>query len=465
MQNKEDQFNTEEQRLLISYMLSSPTDFIISQGIIKADYFNSTFKKTIEYILDYSDEFKATPTIMQVEAMTNHRFAVFDELSPSLSEWYLKTVEEFCRYKALENAVLDGVDLLQKGQGGDLERRVRDAMTICLNSNLGTSYFDNPAERLSRLRDKSNMVSTGWKSLDEKLYGGFTKGGLNIFCGCSGSGKSVVLQNLANNWAKAGLNTIYFTLELSEDLTSVRIDSMNTGLPTKGITSHALEVETALKRIRPTAGDLIIKKLPESGTTTNHLRAFIKEYTIKTGKKVHAIVVDYLDLMYPNNSKIDLSSLFTKDKYVAEEVRAMMGEFDAVGATACQFNRGAVEAREYDHSHIAGGISKINTADNAFGILALPQMKEKGEYVFQFLKTRSSAAVGQEIRMGYNPDCLVLSDHPTWIISQRDRPVVSDAAPSSPQSGAMKSLPIKPGGSKPSTIFDDLMSKNKSLRK
>ncbi|CAM6054962.1 unnamed protein product [Sphagnum tenellum] len=157
-------------------------------------------------------------------------------------------------------------------------------------------------------------------------------------------------------------------------------------------------------------GKLFIKKMPEGGTTVNTLRAYMKELQIKTGLKPDALVIDYLDLMYSTNPRIDPSDQFIKDKYVSEEIRGLMHETNTIGATASQLNRSSFDAERYDHSHIAGGISKINTADNVFGIVSSFSMKEKGIYKLQFLKTRSSSAVGQEIELGYDSKSMRITD-------------------------------------------------------
>jgi hypothetical protein len=88
----------------------------------------------------------------------------------------------------------------------------------------------------------------------------------------------------------------------------------------------------------------------------------------------------------------------------------LAGEIDCLCVTASQLNRSSVEAAEFDHSHIAGGISKINTADNVFGIFTTAQMRESGRYQLQFLKTRSAAAVGQKIELKFNVQSLRIED-------------------------------------------------------
>lgn len=420
-------YNEHTQRTLLSYMISDPVAFAISQTIIDPEHFDDRLRPAARYILDYADKFKVLPTPDQIEAQTRVEIKRFGDDAAQHTEWYLQTIEEFARHKALELAVLDGVDLIQKGHGDELERRVKAAMTISLMRDLGTDYFRDPAERLERMRDKSNYVSTGWKVLDDKLYGGFTRGGLHVFAGGSGSGKSLFLQNLALNWVEMGFDVIYFTLELSEELVAMRLDAMVTGIGTKSIFKNLDEVALKVRFAGQKSGSLIIKKMPEAGTTANDLRAFLKEYEIKTGRKPDVVLVDYLDLMHPNNRNINPSDLFVKDKYTSEEMRALMGEYQLLGATASQLNRQSVEAVEFDHSHIAGGISKINTADNVFGIFTSQPMKERGVYQLQFLKTRSAAAVGHKIELRYDNESMRITDPDgSEVVEAAQRPSAPD---------------------------------------
>jgi hypothetical protein len=102
--------------------------------------------------------------------------------------------------------------------------------------------------------------------------------------------------------------------------------------------------------------------------------------------------------------------LFVKDKYVSEELRNLAKELGVLMVTASQLNRSAVEEIEFDHSHISGGISKINTADNVFGIFTSRAMKERGKYQIQCMKSRSSTGVGQKIDLEYNIETMRITD-------------------------------------------------------
>jgi hypothetical protein len=131
---------------------------------------------------------------------------------------------------------------------------------------------------------------------------------------------------------------------------------------------------------------------------------------IQTGMKIDFLCVDYLDLLMPVSAKVSPSDLFVKDKYVSEELRNLAKELNVLFVTASQLNRSAVEEIEFDHSHISGGISKINTADNVFGIFTSRSMRERGQYQLQLMKTRSSSGVGQKIDLEFNLETLRITD-------------------------------------------------------
>jgi archaellum biogenesis ATPase FlaH len=319
--------------------------------------------------------------------------------------------ESFTRHKALERAIISSADLLEKSDYGAVEVMIKEAVQIGLARDMGTDYFADPRGRLMGIKDKNGQISTGWPSMDRRLFGGMNRGELNIFAGGSGAGKSLFLANLGVNWALQGLNVVYLTLELSEALVSMRIDSMLTGISTKEIFRDLDDVEMKVKMIGKKSGMLQVKYMP-SGKTANDLRAYLKEYEIKVGKKVDILLVDYLDLLMPVSKKISPADLFIKDKYVSEELRNLAVEKNCVLVTAAQLNRGAVEEVEFDHSHISGGLSKIQTADNVFGIFTSRAMRERGRYQIQLMKTRSSSGVGMKVDLEFNLESLKISDLP-----------------------------------------------------
>jgi replicative DNA helicase len=247
--------------------------------------------------------------------------------------------------------------------------------------------------------------------MDKILYGGFSRGELNIFAGGSGSGKSLVMMNIALSWLQAGLSGVYISLELSEELCALRTDAMLAGMSTKEIRKDIDQTELKVKLVSKKSGQYRIKALPAQ-SNINDIRSYIKEVQVQTGLKVDFVMCDYLDLLMPVSAKVSPNDLFVKDKYVSEELRNLAMEKQCVFVTAAQLNRGAVEEVEFDHSHISGGLSKIQTADNVIGIFTSRAMRERGRYQLQLMKTRSSSGVGMKIDLEFNIETLKISDLP-----------------------------------------------------
>ena len=399
------------QKFYLRFLLSSEDTFARCQNIVKSSYFDSELGPAVDFIKEYAEANTAVPLLEEINSRFNFQIEKLNGLTKQHEEGFLATFEEFCRHKAIEAAVMGAPEKLQKGNYADIEAQVREALLVSLQKDLGTDYYDDPRARLERMRTRNATISTGWKSIDSKLYGGMNRGEMTIFAGNAGMGKSLFLQNLALNWSNQGLFCVYFTFELSEELTSMRLDAMLTGISTRDIFKSLDEVELKVGMAQKKQGRIQVKYM-SAGCSANDLRAYLKELEIQTGKKPDAICIDYLDLMYPNNKKVNPSDLFVKDKFVSEELRALAAETGALLATASQLNRSAVEENDHDIAHIAGGLSKVNTADNVMTIYTSTAMRERGEYRVQFIKTRSSSGVGSKVFLKFDPTCLRIVDMP-----------------------------------------------------
>ena len=399
------EYTFDVQKLYLEMLLADAESFARAQNIFTPKSFDRKLQPIAKFIKDYVDEYKVMPEVDQVNAKFDIKLKTAKDLDPSHFIWLLDEFETFSRHKALEGAILQSADLLEKGDYGPVEDMVKDAVAVGLTRDLGTDYFEDPKGRLEFLKSSLGQVSTGWPAIDKKLFGGFNKGELNIFAGGSGAGKSLFLQNLAVNWALAGLNVAYISFELSEALAAMRIDAMTTNIPTRQVMKQMADVEIKVKMIKKKAGNLQLKYLPSASTIID-VRAYIKELELKNKKKVDAILIDYLDLMMPKSKRVSPSDLFVKDKYVSEELRNYAVDKHCLLATASQLNRASVEEIEFDHSHIAGGLSKVQTADNVIGIFTSRAMRERGRYQVQFMKTRSSSGVGHKVDLEFDVDTL-----------------------------------------------------------
>ena len=401
-------YSYDVQKLYLEMFMSDAVTFVRCQNIFDPENFDRKLQESAAFIKEYVDQYRVMPEAAIVNATCGIDLNPV-QLPEENYSWLMNEFEQFSRHKGLERAILKSADLLEKGEYGPVEKMIKDAVQISLQKDMGTDYFEDPKGRLEGLKNANGQISTGWPSVDKKLYGGFNRGELNIWCAGSGGGKSLFLANLGCNWALQGLNVLYLTFELSENLVAMRMDSMLTGVATRDVFKNLDDVELKVKMLGRQAGSIQIKYMP-SGKTCNDLRAYIKEYQVKKGFKPDILLIDYLDLMMPMSVKVSPSDLFVKDKYVSEELRNLAMETQAIVVTASQLNRAAVEEIEFDHSHISGGLSKIQTADNVIGIFTSRAMKERGRYQIQFMKTRSSSGVGQKVDLEFNVDTLRITD-------------------------------------------------------
>ena len=404
------------QELFLRMMVTNAELFVRITNIFNPENFDRRLRPVAEFMLDHSSKYKLLPDPTQIKATTGVEIEPVDDLQDEHYEWFLSEFEAFTRRQELERAIMKSADLLEKGDYNPVEKLIKDAVQISLQRDMGIDYFADPRARLMHLKTSNGQNSTGWPVLDQKLYGGFNKGELQIFAGGSGSGKSLFMQNLSVNWLLQGLSGVYITLELSEELSAMRIDSMLTDTKAKEVFKDLDNVEMKVKMKQKASGKFRIKYMPAQ-STVNDLRAYIKELQIQTGMKIDFMCVDYLDLLMPVSAKVSPSDLFVKDKYVSEELRNLAKEFDLIFVTASQLNRSAVEEIEFDHSHISGGISKINTADNVFGIFTSRSMRERGQYQIQLMKTRSSSGVGQKVDLAFDIETLRITDPGTSSVS------------------------------------------------
>ncbi|WNA16014.1 DnaB-like DNA helicase [Xanthomonas phage XaC1] len=420
------------QQFMLSVMLNEPEIFVRCQGIIKPEYFDKAYKPVVNFVLEYADKYRTLPSLKEIEVNTTAAFEA-EVIKKEHRQGHLDSIESFCRHKALENAIQEGMKCVQERKYGMLEVLVKEAMQISLQNDLGTNYFEDPEGRIRALFDEQGTISTGWIDVDKRLFGGFGPGELEIFLAPSGCGKSMLMQNLAVNFSARMMNGVYISLELSENLVNSRIDSMMLDRSKKNIQSNIEDVAAEIKVLEKKRGSFYVKRMPESSTTVHDIRAYLKEYLVKTNLELHYVCVDYLDLL--TSPKVGNSAdTFMKDKFVAEELRALASEFNVVMISASQLNRSAIDSTEYTHANIAGGISKIYTADNVIGIRNTDATRARGEIGLEFLKTRNSGGSSQFIKCGFNVDTMRVFDHPE-----------------SPNLGAATNLKYQPKSVTPST--------------
>ncbi|ASV44170.1 DNA primase-helicase subunit [Salicola phage SCTP-2] len=414
-------YDTNIQKLYLGVMLSDGDLLTKVKSITKPNLFSRELQKVVSEVLSYVDEYDGIPDPTYIETKTNVEIKVPNKIDDSIRDWFYDEYPKFCLHKALEEAVIKSTELIESEDYDGVEQLIKQAQETRLVKDYGLDYSDNPKERLQAIKDRSGNISTGFESLDD-VVGKINIGDLVIYAGGPGSGKSLFLQNNSlHHYSVEGKNVMYITLELSPDLCAQRIDSMLLEQPTKRLyenldaTDKAIRKKTQEFEKHHNGGMIKIKYMP-SGSTTSDIKSFVKDFMVTTGNKVDVLVVDYLDLVNPAQ-KVQLGDVFQKDKAVSEELRNMSQELEMVSITASQLNRSSVGQDDLDHSHIAGGISKINTADLVLGIIITDAMREKGYYELQALKVRNNNGTGRRVRLGYKESCMKIHDDEDHLIN------------------------------------------------
>jgi hypothetical protein len=275
------EYGTDVQKLFLEMMLEDATAYVRVQNIYNPENFDKNIRKAAEFIKEHSAKYNTLPDRTQISAACGIALQPIPDLTEGHFSWFMEEFENFTKRQELERAILKAADLLEKGDYDPVEKLIKDAVQISLTKDMGTDYFADPAARINKYFNSGGQVSTGWPQLDRLLYGGFSRGELNIFAGGSGSGKSLLMMNIALNWLQQGLSGVYISLELSEELTSLRTDAMLTDMSTKEIRKDIDHATLKVKMMQKKSGEYRVKGLPAQ-SNINDIRSYIKEVQIQT---------------------------------------------------------------------------------------------------------------------------------------------------------------------------------------
>lgn len=187
---KKIEYDYDKQKLFLNSLISDPAAFVRCQSILSEDHWNEQLKPALRYVLEYAEEYSQLPTVDQINAYSKVKLEKITGITDIYSEWLLGEIESFTRHRAMELVIMEAADSVAEGAYAEIETKLKEALTISISSDLGMTYWEAPEERLKDLLDKKNVISTGWATLDAALYGGFSKGALNVFAGGSGCVKA-----------------------------------------------------------------------------------------------------------------------------------------------------------------------------------------------------------------------------------------------------------------------------------
>lgn len=398
-----------KEKLLVECLLSNRELFLKCGGILKPDYFESPLKQVMKFTLDYVQKYHDIPDPKIVHAETEVKLGIHD-ISSSEMDYFTTEIERHCQQSAMHMAILDGADILGEDDDepdyGRISALVKEALMVSIDKDMGIKYFDDPAMRLLQMQEHVDSTTIGYPSMD-MISEQCRRGELVLFAGASGSGKSVMLANIAQNMMEEGKRGVVITLELGEDLITKRMDGIITGIPMADIYNSIGDVVDELKIKEKTYGECFVKKMPVK-SNSNDIRAYLTEYELQFGYKPDFIIVDYLDRM-GTNQKVN-GNAFDVDDAKTEELREIFVDYNAFGFSASQLNRDSVDTERKSHAHISGGLSKINVSDVVWAIIRNEEQIDNNEIHFQALKMRNSEFSTQPVVLHWDGKTLRISE-------------------------------------------------------
>jgi len=295
--------------------------------------------------------------------------------------------------------------------------KIEDAINIQLDKGSIGLDFDDPDSHDQELA--INKITTGYKTIDQILEGGWDRKTLNVYMGSPGSGKSLTLQNLGVNAVNAGYNVAYISLELSDKKCMKRIGSMRLEVPIAEYTEKAKDKEFIKERIaemnrrngdgvfESKPGKLFVREFPSGSMTLSDIRKYLKQVKEEAGIDIDMLIVDYIQIMGCEKG-VDRNMLYLKGEHLAVGLRAIAQQYNLVCLTATQLAKDKYGANNIELNDMPESKAIADTADSVWGIILTNLMKAEGKYHWKPVKLRDNATDYERIGLLFNKSYLRL---------------------------------------------------------
>ena len=378
---------------------------------LKNDYFTSNAEKTIhETIGDFVTKYNALPTkealsIELQEVKINEEefketMELLDDISKDTEEyadlgWLLDSTEKFCQDKAIYNAVVESIGILDNQKSsqdkGLIPEILSDALSVSFDPHVGHDYLDDSDDRFDFYHRVEEKIPFDLEYFNKITKGGLPQKSLNICLAGTGVGKSLFMCHVASACLSQNQNVLYITLEMAEEKIAERIDANMLDIAVDDL--HALSKDMYDRKIenlrKTTKGKLIVKEYPTASANVNHFRALLNELNLKRSFVPDIIFVDYLNIC--TSSRIRPGSnvnSYTYIKSIAEELRGLAVENKIPIVSATQTTRSGYSNTDVGLEDTSESFGLPATADLMFAIISTEQMEELGQIMVKQLKNR-----------------------------------------------------------------------------
>tara|TARA_Y100000389_G_scaffold205007_1_gene261896 strand:- start:4552 stop:5940 length:1389 start_codon:yes stop_codon:yes gene_type:complete len=376
---------------------------------LKPEYFSNSAERVIfNKIHQYINEYNAPPSKQAIiisatddKSVSEIQYSEIQEIVNEIekddnsSEWLLDETEKFCKDKALFNAVMEGIQIIDgrnKEMGKDaLPGILSDALAVGFDNTVGHDYIDNANDRYDfyhRLEEKLPFDLDMFNKITE---GGLSNKTLNVALAGTGVGKSLFMCHMAAGHISQGRNVLYITLEMAEERIAERIDANLMNVPIgqlKDLTKQMFDdrIEKINSKIQ---GRLIIKEYPTASAHAGHFKSLLNELKLKRNFMPDIIFIDYLNICSSSRFKAGSSAnSYTIIKSIAEELRGLAGEFNVPIVTATQTTRSGYGNSDVELTDTSESFGLPATADLMFALINNEELEKMGQIMVKQLKNR-----------------------------------------------------------------------------
>ena len=381
---------------------------------LKKEYFSDNNDQFLfTEIQNYVNTYNVLPTkealIIEIGNNSNLNEDQFNQISEKVNayfttaentevDWLLETAEKFCQDRAIYNAVLESIGIIdnQKDTGKDkgvIPQILSDALAVCFDPNIGHDYIEDSDERFESYHTVEEKLPWDLDYFNKITKGGLSKKTLNVALAGTGVGKSLFMCHHAASCLSQGFNVLYITLEMAEEKIAERIDANLMNITIDDLHEIPKDLfEKKIKRVKAnTKGKLIVKEYPPASANVNHFRNLLNELKLKRKFVPDIIFVDYLNIMSSSRLKYgNTVNSYNYIKSIAEEVRGLAVENNLPIVSATQTTRSGYTNTDLGLEDTSESFGLPATADFMFALISTEELEELDQILVKQLKNRYS---------------------------------------------------------------------------
>lgn len=378
---------------------------------VKPEYFSDRTERLIyEETKDFILKYNALPTYEALVISVKDKKGLQDEEfkritdylgeirtydEPPKDEWLLDITEKFCQEKAIYNAVLDSIHILdgksQSMDKGAIPQLLADALAVGFDTNVGHDYLQDSDSRYDFYHRREERIPFDLDYFNKITKGGLPAKTLNIALAGTGVGKSLFMCHVAASSLVQGKNVLYITLEMAEEKIAERIDANLLNVRLDDLMDLPKDLyDKKVGRLREmTTGKLIVKEYPTASASVIHFRNLLNELHLKRNFRPDIIFIDYLNICSSSRLKHGGSvNSYSYVKAIAEEMRGLAVEFNVPIVSATQTTRSGFTSSDPGLEDTSESFGLPATADFMFALVSSEELEELGQIMVKQLKNR-----------------------------------------------------------------------------